>query len=609
MTPRPDAAARQTLSRLKEPCLKLGTVAGILTTRPGLIAWADRHLPEVELITTKSYQVAPNPGYREPVVVEAAAGCFGNAVGLRNPGMQRGVQELQRLRGRHRLRALLNVSLAGGSLEEFRVLARGFAPVADLLELNLSCPHAEAGYGASIGSDPRTVHRFVGAVRQVTRRPLLVKLTPNVAEIGAIARAAVEAGADGIAAINTVGPETFLEPQSGLPILSNPNGGKGGRSGAWILETALRKVAEVRAAVGPELPIVGIGGLARGADLLAMRAAGADVMGLGSALARVPRQDLLPLYVAALLQDCREGTDLAAGFLLDRRLMEYRPFAVRSVEDLGTTLRVLVLEGKLPAKASQFAFLFIPGVGEKPFSVARADPLTFLVRRRGPFTEALFAMRPGAQVLVRGAYGAEVPRPLPGTAASSRGEPGGRAIVVAGGTGAAVAAPLAAELQQKGARVEVYLGVSRPEENALGTLLSPSIPCTVAADEGRPGRVLEALRRLPPAVFRDADFYNVGPPGLLRGAAELQQELGADPRRIFLGLETPCLCGVGLCGACECGGRLLCKEGTFVSLQFLQSAGIGLEELLEQAPAEPLSPRMERRQAGSERLPVGAPAH
>jgi len=77
----------EVLRRLRAPGLKLGTVSGVLTTRPRLIEWVDANLPEIELITTKSYQVRPNPGNREPILVEPQAGCFGNAVGLRNPGL------------------------------------------------------------------------------------------------------------------------------------------------------------------------------------------------------------------------------------------------------------------------------------------------------------------------------------------------------------------------------------------------------------------------------------------------------------------------------------------------------------------------------------------
>jgi dihydroorotate dehydrogenase (NAD+) catalytic subunit len=578
------------LRRLKAPGLKLGTVSGVLTTRPRLIEWADANLPELELITTKSYQVRPNPGNREPILVEPQAGCFGNAVGLRNPGLAEGLRELEALRRGRRMRCLLAVSLSADCIEDFVLLARRFAGVADLLELNFSCPHARAGYGSAIGADPGVVGQFLAAIRRATAAPLFAKLTPNVADIGAIARAAMEAGADGIAAVNTVGPEVFREPLSGLPILSNPNGHKGGKSGLWIREAALRAVAEVRRAVGPEMPILGMGGVATGEDARAMSGAGADVVGIGSALARVARQSRLPAYLRALRADALGGSREAESFLSRRSKMEYRAHRVTETRDLSGGLRLLVLDGALGARAGEFAFLFLPGIGEKPFSVARPSPLTFLVRRRGEFTQALFGLEAGDRLWVRGTCGAPAP-------VSAR----GRAYLVAGGTGLAVIPSLAAMLRERGKRAELYYGVSAAEEGAaleaLG--LGGDLPCLVVPDSGRPGRVLEVMAEELGAAAggaggeaarvaaggagsraaASAAFYNVGPHPFIDRAMRIEEELGACPADIYACLETPTMCGVGLCGGCECGGRLLCKEGTFVSLQYLRAAGVSLAEL------------------------------
>ena len=528
------------------------------------------------MITTKSYQVRPNPGYREPVVVEAAVGCFGNAVGLRNPGMDEGLRELEELRRGHSLRALLCVSLSASSVEEFVLLARRFGPVADCLELNLSCPHAQSGYGAAIGQDARTVAAYVQAIRLSTSRPLLAKLTPNVDDIGPIARAAVAAGADGISAVNTVGPEVFREPGTGLPILGNPNGGKGGKSGEWIREVARAKVAEIRAAVGPDVPLIGMGGVTSGKDAVELARAGADLVGLGSVLARVPRQDLIPLFVAALAADCLRGTETTADFLSRELLMRYRPLRIAAVQEVAADLRLLTLEGTLPALPGQYAFLYIPGLGEKPFSVAAADPPRFVIRRRGDFTRGLFELAPGQTLLVRGPYGAAAP---------TSGQP--RAVVVAGGTGIAAAAPLAQSLLERYRDVRLFFGVSRTTELVLAKLLCPGLPWRCAADQGTPARVLELLRtELQPGGGRSCAFYAVGPEGFLMRVAAAAEELGAEARDIHLCLETPSLCGVGLCGACECGGRLLCKEGTFVSLEALRSAETATPAVPRERPAQ-----------------------
>jgi dihydroorotate dehydrogenase subfamily 1 len=566
MRPRAEVLSRLRTQRTAGE-VGFATVSGILTTRPALARWADLSIPEVEMITTKSYQVRSNSGYREPVIVEEAPGCYGNAVGLRNPGMEEGFRELRELRRRHDFRALLCVSLSASSAQDFALLARRLGPLADLLELNLSCPHARAGYGAAIGQDPRTVAAYLRVIRLATSRPLVAKLTPNVTDIGAIARAAVGAGADALSAVNTVGPAVFREPGSGLPILGNPNGGKGGKSGDWIKEVARVRVAEIRAALGPEVPLIGMGGVSTAQDVLALRAAGADLVGLGSVLARVPRQELIPAFVAALRADCLGGSESAAELLSRERLMEYRPLHLASAMEVAPDLRVLTLQGGFRAAPGQYAFLYIPGVGEKPFSVAAGDPLRFVIRRRGPFTRALFELSPGDRLLVRGPYGA-APPPCPHP----------RAVVVAGGTGIAAAAPLVAALRQgrgeEAERVRFYLGVSRGEESGLEGALCPELDCQVVVDDGTPARVLEALRRdLGPGGGKECAFYAVGPEGFLERAGRAAESLGANPQEVFLCLETPSLCGVGLCGSCECGGRLLCKEGTFVTLAALRTAG------------------------------------
>lgn len=555
------------LHRLQTDSFKLATVSGILTTRPGMIEWVDRMVPEIEIITTKSYQVRPNPGYREPVLLEQEVGCFANAVGLRNPGMEEGFRELEDLRRRHGLRSLLNVSLSANSAEDFIQLARRFGPVADILELNFSCPHAAGGYGSSIGTDPRVVAEYLRAIRRSTSALLFPKLTPNVDDIGEIARAAVAAGADGLSAVNTVGPEVFREPSSGEPILSNPNGGKGGKSGEWIKETAREKLAQIRRAVGKDVPIIGIGGVSSAADIRILREAGANAIGLGSVFARIPRQDLIPLFVSALARDYLEHDNRAATFLSTERLMEYKTSRIREIREFSETLRMITLDRSLSASASQYVFLFLPGSGEKPFSIACTEPATFLVRRRGPFTDALFGLSAGDPVLLRGPYGAQMPHSEKPTA-----------CIVSGGTGIALAPLLVENLIAEGKEVNLFYGASREED--LEVLSALDLPCRQFAvpDHGRSARVLKLL---PEYLSREAVdgscFYNIGPQGFLARACRKELALGAMPAEIYLSLETPSLCGVGLCGSCECGGRLLCKEGTFVSLQHLNRHGLSPE--------------------------------
>lgn len=558
------------LRRLVPSGPRLATVSGVLTTRPGIIREVDEQLPAVEVITSKSYQIDPNPGNREPIIVEASSGNFGNAVGLRNPGMAVGIHELRELRRSHTFRALLNVSISGSTPDEFARLAEVFSELADLIELNLSCPHAAEGYGMSIGTDPDLVSEYVATVRKVTDRPLFPKLTPNVDNIGEIARAAVAAGADGICAINTVGPELYIEPHSGKPILMNPRGNRGGQSGTWIAETARRKVTEVRAAVGPDVPIIGIGGVSTGEDLRLLHEAGANIVGLGSVFARLKPADWRS-YTDALLADAESGEHRAEGFLNNDRLMEYHPYRVARIDSGGHGTVLLELEGKLDFKSSQFVFLWLPEIGEKPFSIAQSDPLTFFIKDRGKVSGAITSLQPGDTVYVRGAYGDAAPM----TDQAS-------AYILAGGTGIAVATKLVQELADHGTVSTVYYATSHDYDILVPPGIKPPATLHIVPDDDKPARAIRTwCDELddPTTAADDWALYTIGPPDFMRRAVEAAEMRGADTADIFLSVETATHCGVGLCGECECGGRLTCQDGTFFSKKFLDEKGIKIADL------------------------------
>lgn len=571
------AMARRTREAIRQQLLageiQFATVSGIFTTKPNLIRWVDDHLPEVTVITTKSFQVNATAGNREPIIVEPEVGCFGNAVGLRNPGMAQAHAELRALQEARPLRALLNVSLAANTIDDFVRLAQTFAEVADLLELNFSCPHAHAGYGSGIGSDVELVSEYLRALRAATPALLFPKLTPNVANIAEIARAAVAAGADGLVAINTVGPEVYREPHSGRPVLQNPLGRAGGKSGIWIRDLALEKISEIRQAVGTAVPIIGMGGVATGEDVRRMRAAGANVIGLGSVLARMPPQTM-PAYFAALKQDARTGQTTAESYLTKKRIAEYQPYRIKRIVEQATDLRVLELDGRMDYPASGYAFLWVPEVGEKPFSIALNDPLTFVVRKRpydagkskGLVTRALFQLREGEELLIRGVYGAPAPSvPVPNVA------------VVAGGTGIAVVPRLVEQLAAEGKHVRVYYGVTSEDQILLGDAIRRHATFIPVSDQGVVGRVLEVLaRQLTEEDCSCWSFYTIGPIPLMKRAMDLARSLGAAAANIFSSLELNTLCGIGMCGECECGGKLTCKEGTFVSLAHLNAHDIDI---------------------------------
>ncbi len=539
----------------------LATVSGVASTKKELIELFDRKIPSIDIITTKSFQVKPNPGNREPVVCSPSPGNFGNSVGLRNPGMDVIIPELREIR-EHGMRALLNVSLSASSPEDFITLVKASDPYADMLELNFSCPHAAAGYGASIGSDACIASSYVKAINEAypeRKAKLIIKLTPNVPDIGAIAKAVIDAGADGIAAINTVGPKLYIEPHSGAPILNNKLGGKGGASGEWVRDTALECVRKIRAAIGDDPIVLGMGGVTRPEDVTAMLEAGADSVGIGSAFSRV-----MPTEWEAYLSAMKRGGDVTPYLSTENRL-EYTPHTVLRAEMHPSGVMILTLSGTMKCQPGEFVFIWLPGHGEKPFSVAVNDPLTFLIKKRGEFTEALFGVKEGDTVYTRGLYGSPMVY-----------KPSARALLIGGGTGAAVLPLIGEKLRGDGTVMDIRVGVTeksdgkdplQAELEAYGTYLS-------VADEGKPGRVLDTITA--EDIEGDTSAYIVGPGKMMEKAAHILEALGMDDSRIYLSMEKNTMCGIGMCGECVCGGHLPCKEGTFFTWHTLKENGAEL---------------------------------
>ncbi len=552
----------------KDEEVVLTTVSGVASTKPALIRYFDQKVPSLGIITTKSFQVEVNPGNREPIICETSAGNFGNSVGLRNPGLKVALAELQQLRREHTFRALLNVSLSANSIEDFIILVKAFDEVADLVELNFSCPHASVGYGSSIGCDMAIAGGYVRAIKEATREckaPLFVKLTPNTDDIGSIAKAVVEAGADGLVAINTVGPIQHIDPVAQKPILQNNLSGKGGCSGRWVHEDALRCVAEVRKAVGPSVPIIGMGGVTTGQEAAAMIGAGADAVGIGSAFGMVDQRQW-PAYIASvqteahlLLQEKEPVLETgSSSFLISERQMAYTQHTVIKMEAYGKDTFIIALDGTLPCKAGEFAFLWLPLLGEKPFSVAHNDPLTFIVKNRGAFSSELCKLTEGSTLYLRGLYGS----PLENTRTR-------KALLVAGGTGVAVLPSLVEQLQDQDTEITILIGTSEAVvgkallEDRLGACSS----FTCIADDGKPGRVLSLLDTV--ELEDGQGCYLVGPEKFMEIAAAKLIGRGVREDRLYLSMEKLTLCGIGMCGECACGDRLTCRWGTFMQYDFL----------------------------------------
>ena len=555
-----DAARLLRHNHLKGDVLT-ATVSGVLTTKKEMIEFFDKNVPSLDIITTKSFQVVATPGNREPVVCSLKAGDFGNSVGLRNPGMDVALPELEELR-KNGMRAVLNVSLAADCPENFITLVRAFDHVADLIELNFSCPHAVAGFGASIGTDIAVASDYVRKIVEACperKAPLIIKLSPNTDKLGEIAKAVIDAGADGIAAINTVGPEMYVEPHSGKPILNNKLGGRGGASGEWVKARAIECIKTIRDAIGDDPIILGMGGVSSAEDARAMIRAGADSVGIGSALSRVMPSDYERFFHAV-----RNGEDTSS-LLSNRNELEYTPHTIISKEMYSEDLMIIKLSGKLDCKPGQFVFLWIPGRGEKPFSVAVNDPLTFLIRKRGIFTSELFDLEVGDELYSRGLYGA------PMVYRKSQ-----KALLIGGGTGSAVLPLIAETLAKDGTEMDIRIGVvsKRDGKEALEDVLSSYGSFMAVADDGKPGRVLDTIDA--DDIAGDTALYVVGPGKMMEKAAEKAEALGLSDERIYLSMEKNTMCGIGMCGECSCGGHLPCKEGTFFTWKTLKENHVEL---------------------------------
>ena len=215
-------------------------------------------------------------GNETPRIAEAPAGMI-NAVGLQNPGVERVIsEELPKLKGVFHKPMMANVS--GFSVEEYATVCQKLdrEPQVGWLEVNISCPNVHGG-GMSFGTDPAQAAAVTRAVKAVTTKPVIMKLSPNVTDIVAVAKACEEAGADGISLINTL-MAMRIDLKTRRPVLANTTGGL---SGPAVFPVALRMVWQVARAVS--IPVIGLGGVSSAEDVIEMMLAGATAVEIGAA--------------------------------------------------------------------------------------------------------------------------------------------------------------------------------------------------------------------------------------------------------------------------------------------------------------------------------------
>jgi len=262
--------------------VKLGQLefANPVIAASGTFGYGLEYLPFVDLdllggFSTKGLSLKPRIGNAVPRMVETASGML-NAIGLENIGLEKFVNEKLPLLENYKTRILVN--FFGDTKEEYIEMAARLSDVerVDALEMNISCPNVAEG-GVSFSSGPANVSRVVAVARQATKKFLIVKLSPNVADITETAKSAEGAGADALSVVNThIGMAMNLETRK--PYLANVTGGL---SGPAIKPLALRMVYATARAV--KIPVIGVGGISVAEDALEFLIAGATAIQVGTA--------------------------------------------------------------------------------------------------------------------------------------------------------------------------------------------------------------------------------------------------------------------------------------------------------------------------------------
>lgn len=260
------------------------TLKNPVVTVSGTCGFGEEYAPyyrpeQLGAIAVKGMTLAPRLGNPPPRIAETPSGIL-NSIGLQNPGVEAFIgNELPRLK---KDGATVIANIAGSTISDYcKVAERLDETDVDFIEMNISCPNVKCG-GMAFGTQPKMVEEVVSAAKAKAKKPLIVKLSPNVTDIAEIARAAESAGADALSLINTLlGMRIDIEKRR--PILSNV---MGGLSGPAVFPVAVRMVYQVRRAVS--VPILGMGGIRTGRDIVEMLLAGADAVAMGTVMFNDP---------------------------------------------------------------------------------------------------------------------------------------------------------------------------------------------------------------------------------------------------------------------------------------------------------------------------------
>ncbi|MFW6223283.1 MAG: FAD-binding oxidoreductase [Spirochaetota bacterium] len=528
---------------------RFGLPSGVVATNPDIARWMLTHIDSLGFYVGKSTTIEGTSGYPEDILVQPTADSLWNAVGYANPGLEETVAGFESLGAVVPGGVFLMPQIGESTAERFvRCVTAfdGLGPSVDGIELNLSCPHADKA-GILIGSDVDSVREIVGACREATEKPLVVKVNAGVPDVIAVSLAAVDAGADALSLVNTLGGPN--------PELSHGYGGLSGRPLFPVLIDTLTRLRRES-----DVPVIAMGGVGSASDVRRIDEIAPDALiAVGSVLAELDSAGIVE-YFRRLESDLETGGDEAYRLVMRKETLEYRPFIVRSKKKLAADLAVVTFRESMPARAGQFVFVKTAADQSKPYSVASNENggLELLVRGVGPASRALTERGPGAVLRIRGPYGRafSFPREAP---------------VVFVGAGCGIAPILRAAQSHVGPK-RFALGTRSVAETAFLDRLEALGPVVLATEDGSSGFrgvAVDALERLLSEEPADAEtiFYNCGPEIVLAQVDTVEREIVV-PERIYHVVERMTACGIGICGKCATPeGLRICVDGPVFSAQ------------------------------------------
>ncbi len=250
-----------------------------IATASGTFGYGTEYLGAVDYsklgaVTAKGIRLDPWPGNPMPRHAEVFGGLV-NAIGLQGTGIKHFLEEtVPAYRAATKVPLIANIW--GGSIDEYAAVAEQMGDAVDAIEMNVSCPNVKAG-GHTFGQDPKVLFEVVSAVRKATKRPLFVKLAPNVPSIAPYVKACEDAGADALSMINTI-PAMVIDIEKRCPVLANKTGGLSGRG---IHPAAVKVVYDAHRVT--KLPILAMGGVYEAKDAIEFFLAGATAVAVGTA--------------------------------------------------------------------------------------------------------------------------------------------------------------------------------------------------------------------------------------------------------------------------------------------------------------------------------------